>query len=60
MKERLTKVLNVDKKSGKTIALELLLALKHHKNPLTDCHSQGYDNCLNINEKIKGVKTCIP
>jgi len=38
--------------------VELFLASEHHKIPLAHCHSQGYDNGLNMGGKIKGVKIC--
>jgi hypothetical protein len=51
--------LNVNKKTGGSIASELLTALERHKIPLADCKAQAYDNGANMSGKINGVQALI-
>jgi len=49
--ERFNEFLSFIKKSGKSIAVELVLALERHTVPLADCCGQGHDNSLNMSRK---------
>lgn len=51
--------MNLNEKTGESIASELLKALERHKIPLTDCRAQAYDNGANMSGKIKGVQARI-